>query len=305
MVWRPTHFCKVIAMSATAGPTSQVYFSQRLRLHYVDWGNHDAPPLLLIHGGLDHCRTWDWVAQALRKDFHIIAPDLRGHGDSAWAVGGNYTLTEFVYDIAQLIRQRTMAPLSVMGHSLGGYVSTLYTGLYPATVSKLVVVDGIVRSPEQMEKEAGKPYPERLAKWVDQKRDLSAREPKKYKSLDEAIARMHAANTRLSAEQARMLTIHGVNQNEDGTYSWKYDNYVRSQVAATVTPSDITSLWQRIACPTLLIAGDESFIGNPATNGSAQFFKNARTEVIKGAAHWVHHDKLDEFLALVRPFLKG
>jgi pimeloyl-ACP methyl ester carboxylesterase len=64
-----------------AGPTSRIFFSQRLRLHYVDWGNPEAPPLLLVHGGQDHCRNWDWVAQELRRDWHIIAPDLRGHGD--------------------------------------------------------------------------------------------------------------------------------------------------------------------------------------------------------------------------------
>ena len=44
------------------GPTSRIFFSQRLRLHYVDWGNPDAPPLMLLHGGRDHCRNWDWVA---------------------------------------------------------------------------------------------------------------------------------------------------------------------------------------------------------------------------------------------------
>ncbi|HMI91336.1 MAG TPA: hypothetical protein VK509_08230, partial [Polyangiales bacterium] len=61
------------------GPASHSYFSQRLRLHYVDWGNEGAPPLLLVHGNRDHCRNWDWVAEALRDDYHIIAPDLRGH----------------------------------------------------------------------------------------------------------------------------------------------------------------------------------------------------------------------------------
>ncbi|MGA3002432.1 MAG: alpha/beta fold hydrolase, partial [Acetobacteraceae bacterium] len=67
------------------GPTSRIYFSQRLRLHYVDWGNPDAPPLLLVHGGRDHCRNWDWVATALQDEYHVIAPDLRGHGDSQWS----------------------------------------------------------------------------------------------------------------------------------------------------------------------------------------------------------------------------
>ena len=72
-------------MTVTAGPTSHTYFSQRLRLHYTDWGNPDAPPMILIHGGRDHCRNWDWVAEHFRKDYHIIAPDLRGQRRGAGA----------------------------------------------------------------------------------------------------------------------------------------------------------------------------------------------------------------------------
>ena len=87
------------------GPTSHTYFSQRLRLHYVDWGNADKPPLLLIHGGRDHCRNWDWTAEALRGRWHIIAPDLRGHGDSQWSPDGTYTMPGYIYDLAQLIHQ--------------------------------------------------------------------------------------------------------------------------------------------------------------------------------------------------------
>ena len=67
------------------GPTSHRFVSQRLDLHYLNWGNPGAPLLVLVHGGRDHARNWDWVAQALRYDWHIICPDLRGHGDSAWS----------------------------------------------------------------------------------------------------------------------------------------------------------------------------------------------------------------------------
>ena len=87
------------------GPTSHTYFSQRLRLHYVDWGNPEAPPMIMIHGTRDHCRNWDWVAERLRDDYHIIAPDLRGHGDSEWARGSQYALVDYVLDIAQLLEQ--------------------------------------------------------------------------------------------------------------------------------------------------------------------------------------------------------
>jgi alpha-beta hydrolase superfamily lysophospholipase len=104
---------------ASAGPTSNSFISQRLKLHYVDWGNRGAPPLLLVHGGRDHCRNWDWVAEKLRDRYHIIAPDLRGHGDSAWSPDGNYAMDTFVYDLAQLVHQLDLGPLSIVAHSMG------------------------------------------------------------------------------------------------------------------------------------------------------------------------------------------
>src|SRR5262245_25464613 len=113
------------------GPTSHYFFSQRLRLHYVDWGNADKPLLLLIHGGRDHCRNWYWVARELRRDWHIIAPDLRGHGDSQWSVGGSYALIDYTLDIAQLLGAIGEFPLTIIGHSLGGSIALQYTGTYP------------------------------------------------------------------------------------------------------------------------------------------------------------------------------
>jgi pimeloyl-ACP methyl ester carboxylesterase len=288
----------------TSGPTSQIYFSQRLRLHFVDWGNEGAPPLLLVHGGRDHCRNWDWVAQALRDEYHVIAPDLRGHGDSAWAIGGGYALADFVYDIAQLLKQKQLTPVRIISHSMGGAISLLYSGTYPQTVTRLAVIEGVIISPTEYEQRRGTPLRERMTAWIEQLRALSARMPRKYKSIEEAFQRMHDENPRLSAAQARHLTLHGVNQNEDGTFSWKFDNYVRAWAPYGFSAAEITSLWSEIDCPTLLVRGADSWMADPAANGSIDHFKQASTATITGAGHWVHHDKLDEFLALVRPFLK-
>ncbi len=112
-----------------SGPTSRVFFSQRLRLHYVDWGNAGAPPLLLLHGGRDHCRNWDWVARTLSDRYHVIAPDLRGHGDSAWSASGHYTMANYIYDLAQLVHQQNLAPVSIIAHSLGGNIALRYAGV--------------------------------------------------------------------------------------------------------------------------------------------------------------------------------
>ena len=192
-------------------PTSHTYFSQRLRLHYVDWGNTEAPPLLLVHGGRDHCRNWDWVAEAFRDEWHVIAPDLRGHGDSEWSVDGQYDMPSYIYDLTQLIHQQNLAPVTLIGHSLGGNVALRYTGIYPETVRKVVAIEGLGLSPEQVEKRASRTLDERMRNWIQERRGLAGRLPRRYPSVEEAFKRMQEENKHLSPQQARHLTIHGVN----------------------------------------------------------------------------------------------
>lgn len=282
-------------------PVSRFYFANRLRLHYVEWGRPDKPTLLLVHGGRDHCRSWDWTAQELAADYHIVAPDLRGHGDSAWAPGCGYTLTDVVADLVQLLRQRTQPKVHVVGHSFGGAASLLLAGLYPELVEKLVVVEGTWQW-QMLQRPSS--YAERMRDYVDTIHKLAARPPRKYASLTEATARMQAENSRLTPEQAAHLTIHGAHQNEDGTFSWKFDNHVRAPYPPRITSEDLQTVWSSITCPTLLLRGGDSWLEDPATNGVLSLFSNASTCTIPDAGHWPHHDQLDLFLNMVRGFLK-
>ncbi|MGI9591281.1 MAG: alpha/beta fold hydrolase [Myxococcota bacterium] len=288
---------------AIPGPVSSTYVSQRLRLHYVDWGNEGAPTLVLVHGGRDHARSWDWVARELRRDFHVIAPDLRGHGDSSWAIGGHYTLPEFTLDLAQLIDLLDVPSVALIGHSLGGAVSIQYAAVFPDRVWKLVAIEGLGPPPQIVGRLANRPAWQRIAEWIQQVRDFSARQPRRYESIEAAAARMEAENAFLSPEQAQHLTIHGVNRNEDGTYSWKFDNYVRIFYPQRYDTGETRELWGRIVCPTLLVHGTESWAGDPAADGRAEAFGDARVANIEGAAHWVHHDRLESFVAVARAFL--
>jgi pimeloyl-ACP methyl ester carboxylesterase len=285
------------------GPTSRIYFSQRLRLHYVDWGNPGAPPLLLVHGGQDHCRNWDWVAAQLRHDWHVIAPDLRGHGNSEWSADGSYPMLNYVYDLAQLIHQQELAPVTIVAHSMGGNIALRYTGIYPEKVRKLVAIEGLGPSPKIMAERAAKPIEQRLEKWIEDTRGLAGRMPRRYASIEDAFKRMQDENKHLSPEQARHLTQHGVNQNEDGTYSWKFDNYVRVWPPYDMPQAETERLWGRITCPTLLVYGTESWASNPETDGRIKHFNTARVVTFERAGHWVHHDRLDDFLTLLRGFL--
>ncbi len=285
------------------GPTSHFFTSQRLRLHYVDWGNHDKPPLLLLHGGRDHCRNWDWLAAALRDDWHVIAPDLRGHGDSQWSPDGHYSMAAYIYDLAQLIHQQRLAPVTIVAHSLGGNIALRYAGIYPETVRRLVAIEGLGPSPKLLAERARLGIDERMRRWIDEQRELARRTPRRYASIDEACARMLEENPHLSPEQARHLTRYGVMQNEDGSYSWKFDNDVRAWPPYDMPQADIERLWNRISCPTLLVYGKQSWASNPAEDGRARHFRDARVVTVEGAGHWVHHDQFETFLQLLQDFL--
>src|SRR5258707_15736964 len=107
------------------------------------------------------------------------------------------------------------------------------------------------------------PIADRMEKWVEEERALSGRLPRRYASIEDALKRMQEANGHLSPDQARHLTQHGVNQNEDGTYSWKFDNYVRADSPYGMTQVEIEQLSSRIPCPNLLVYGNESCASNP------------------------------------------
>lgn len=286
-----------------SGPTSHHFYSQRLKLHYVEWGNPDAPPLLLVHGGRDHCRSWDWVAKELSKDWHVIAPDMRGHGNSAWSADGHYAPMACVYDLAQLIHQKKLAPVTIVSHSYGGNIAIRYTGLYPDNVRKLVAIEGLGLSPDDVKKHLETPVDERIRNWVDQKRTAAGRTPKRYADLESATARMKEANAFLSDEQARHLTIHGIAQNEDGTYTWRYDPHFWVWPPYDLADDDIRHLWTQITCPTLLLYGADSWASNPAEDGRSAYFSTAEVKLYQDAGHWLHHDQFDLFMSDLKSFL--
>ena len=286
-----------------AGPTSHSFVSQRLKLHYAEWGNPAAPPLILQHGGRDHCRSWDWVAQELLADWRIIAPDIRGHGDSAWSPDGDYTTGAFVYDFAQLVHSLGYEQVSIVAHSLGGNIATLFTGLYPDKVRKLVNIEGLGPSPQVQAEIDAKGFAGRMREWIEGRRAGAGRLPRRYPTIEAAFARMKEENGHLSDEQARHLTVHGVSRNEDGTYSWKFDNYLNSWPVIGPRMDDVHDLWEAIECPVLLLYGADSWASNPEKDGRAKQFRHGRTIEYANAGHWLHHDQFERFVADLRAFL--
>ena len=281
-------------------PESRYYYSQRMKLHYAVWGDEGKPPLMLIHGGRDHCRNWDRVALSLHDRYAIYAPDLRGHGDSAWALGGMYSLPEFVLDIGTLAANLSDGPLTIIGHSLGGAIALQYAGTFPDGVAKVIAIEGL--GPPEMEH---RPAHVRMRHWIDHMHEMERRQPRRYTSVEDATRRMMEANPYLSLEMAHHLTLKGTRRNDDGTLSWKFDNYVRIRSPYEFNLEDAQDIWSRIRAPVLLIKGTESWAPDPKKSGRAAAIPNYQSVIIQDAGHWVHHDQLDRFLEVVEEFLKG
>lgn len=287
----------------TTGPTSQTFISQRLRLNYEDWGNENKPPLILVHGGRDHARSWDWTAEVLRDDYHVVAMDHRGHGDSDWVSDGNYRSNDMVYDLAQLIHQLNVGPVTIVSHSMGGNVALRYAGVFPDMVKKIVAIEGLGLSPEHQAQMRSTRYPQRFAEWIQKKRSASGRIPRKYETIEAALARMIEENSYLTQEQARHLTVHGINRNEDGSYSWKFDPHLNVWGVEDIADEFIHEIWASITAPTLLLYGENSWASNPEKDGRIEHFQNAEVIQFENAGHWLHHDQFERFINVLRDFI--
>jgi len=281
-------------------PVSQFFYSHRLKLHFWDWGENGKPNLILVHGGMDHARSWDRIAEAFMRDFRVLAPDLRGHGDSSWTKGAIYSIAEYVLDLSALADIVGNFPIYFIGHSLGAAIVLQYAGIYPERAKKVVAIEGFA-PPSGLKQQI--PAHQRLRDWIEEMRDYEVRIPHKYPSLEAAYERMHKANPFLSDEMARHLTLFGSNWNADGTLIWKFDNFVRAFPPYSFNMEEAREIWNQITCPVLLFRGLDSWTEDPYREGTINAIKDHRLIDIPNAGHWLHHDQTAAFIAEAKKFL--
>ena len=284
-------------------PRRNAFRARGLELSYLEWGAPEAPPLVMLHGGLENAHAWGPVARRLGARWRIIVPDLRGHGESGWASGGDYGVLDFTSDLAVLFRQLDLPPVMLVGHSLGGAVASYFSALYPGKVDRLCVIEGLRpadhAAPATVETQLGA-----IRTWVDKAATLPVRSPRIYAQTEPMIARLMAADPLLPEPLARDLALSNIRAVEGG-YRWKYDPRVRDMALLTTLGPEPRHFWECIACPTLLVYGAQSWAKSPAQDGRLSFFRNARVAEVADAGHNLHHHQPDAFNALLADFLMG
>ena len=136
-------------------PTSRFVQAGGVRLHFADWGGEGRPTLLLLHGDMRTSRSWDAVARELRGDFHVLALDMRGHGDSDWPESG-YTFAQRVDDLEAFADAVGLRGAATAAHSTGGVVATLLAERRPDIFSRLMLLEPMVVVTESFQRMVSK-----------------------------------------------------------------------------------------------------------------------------------------------------
>ena len=290
-------------MHAEIEPERRTYPSKGINLSYLDWGNDDAPPLILLHGNRDHARSWDWTARALRDDWHVLALDLRGHGDSDWSPERRYDFAGFIVDLVGLIAHLGAGKVTILAHSMGAHLALRFAAVYPELVDTMMLVEP-VGAPLDIEAAMNRLSPaDKIREWVRETDALARTPSRRFATQEEALSRMKAANPALSDEQAHHLTIHALAPSGDGGWRWKYDPVHVRPPFPDIGQADVEALWRSILCPTRFLYGAESWPSSLPPR-IASLMPDAERVVLEGAGHWPHHDRFDRFIAEVRRFLK-
>jgi pimeloyl-ACP methyl ester carboxylesterase len=237
---------------------SQFVQPGELRLHVTTWGEDSALPVMLLHGLWDHNRSWDPIATQLAQSHYVIAPDLRGHGDSQWAGADGYTLGAYVLDLADLIDLLALDNLLVVGHSLGGALGLRLAAALPERIAALAGIECVTLPLQRDEMAAPKPYPARLRSWIEKRRDKRLAKPTRFADYEDARRRLASNQPSLDADIVRHLVEHGLRELPEGGFAWKFDPFVRGRPPEDQRAHDLRDILAGVTCPTLLVYGDST-----------------------------------------------
>jgi pimeloyl-ACP methyl ester carboxylesterase len=272
-----------------------------LTYHLLEWAHPTSETtIVLVHGFLDLSWGWRWVADELAQRYHVIAPDLRGHGDSDWiGPGGYYYFYDYIADLDHVLRRTCRSRFVLAGHSMGGSVVSYWAGARagdPATPQPAAVAmfEGL-GPPENSDTVAT-----RMGPWVEQWQRARRAPPAPLASLEDAAARLRKHDPQLRAEMAAELAERGTRREARGLV-WKHDPLHVTAGPIPFRRDLAASLWERIRCPVLLVDARNSTFRLPTPEEAARraAFANARSAIIDDAGHMMQRHQPAEMARLI------
>ena len=278
-------------MTTQVQPVDKTVSVNGLKLNYLDWGNEGAPDMVLVHGLRGHRHSWDDFSALVCKDFHVMALDQRGRGESDWAPDGDYSTDAYVADLAGFSEALGLNNFTLVGHSMGGRNSMTFGGKYPEKLDKLVVVDV---GPESDPRGGA-----RITREI-------INVPEEFDSFEAVVEYMNKQNRFASDRVMRRRLTYATKELPNGKIGWRYDLAIREARRQGIS-SPQEDLWpelSRITCPTLVVRGAETdLLTLEVAQRMIETFPDGQLVEIPNAGHMVFEDNPDDFNAAVTRFL--
>lgn len=280
---------------------------QGLRYHVRHWGNEGAPKLFMVHGWMDMSASFQFVVDCLQQDWHVIAPDLRGFGLTERVKAATYWYPDYIADLDALFNH--YAPdetVDLIGHSMGGNITCLYSGIRPYRIRKLVNLEGFGMPDVPADR-----VPLRYAQWLDELQNPPRMST--YASQADVARRLQLNNKRLTDERAAFLAQHWSAQTADGRWEILGDPLHKGINPLPFRVAEAAASWQRVTAPVLWVeAEDPEIIAVLQRSGPLDraeidrriaCFRDIRTLTIADAGHMLHHDQPAAVAAAIEQFL--
>ncbi len=270
---------------AGAAPADRNVTVNGLNIHYLDWGSAGKPPLILLHGIARTARTFDHVAPHFTANYHVLAVDMRGHGDSAWDPQASYVVEDYVKDIAALIAHLKLRNIVLWGNSTGGRVAQMIAGLHPELVTAVIVED------------VGQERPREVS---NSRADRMAKEAEGWATADDMLVQVKKENPRTPEPVLKELVRYGSKQRADGRIVWKRDPTILNGFV----PTELWSTVRLIKAPIIYILGGASTIVPLDTQQEIKAaLPQAEIVTLPGLGHYPSDEQPAQFLAVADRFL--
>jgi len=281
-------------------PRQREVVANGLRHHLLEWDGGGGTTVLCLHGFLDLSWGFAFVAPSLAAaGYHVVAPDLRGHGDSdRIGPGGYYYFMDYVPDVADLVDQVARDRLALVGHSMGGSIALLYAATFPERPERVVAMESI-----HVREVPDEDLPRRCADWIEGVRRARLRGPRALPSLEACAERIRRFDPLCPPEVALFLAERGTIPVPGGR-AFKHDPVHVTRGPYPYRRAQSEAYWRAVACPVLLLEASETELPPPPDMAErAASFRCARRQVISGAGHMMMRHRPDAIARAVLEFL--